>query len=331
MKFKTPEDYKNEILQGNKVALSKSITLIESTLSSHQKTASEVLSAILPHTGNAIRIGITGVPGAGKSTFIEALGLYLVGEKHKVAVLAIDPSSSVTGGSILADKTRMEDLSAHPNAFIRPSPSSTHLGGVAQKTRETMFLCEAAGYDVILVETVGVGQSEITAASMVDFFLVVMLPNAGDELQGIKKGILELADAIIVNKADKHNLENAMLAKNVYENALHILNPLSQTWSPPVLTTSAIEKRGFEEVWKVILLHNKKMRESGELQQKRQKQSIAWMWNLLDDKFTNHIFAVPQVKDAVLNMSKAIEENRISAEEASENIYNSYLNSLNSH
>ncbi|HBM15655.1 MAG TPA: methylmalonyl Co-A mutase-associated GTPase MeaB [Lentisphaeria bacterium] len=328
MKFKNSQEYKDEILKGNKVALSKAITLIESTLSSHQKTASELLSVILPHTGNAVRIGITGVPGAGKSTFIEALGLYLVREKHKVAVLAIDPSSSVTGGSILADKTRMEDLSSHPNAFIRPSPSSTHLGGVAQKTRETMFLCEAAGYDVILVETVGVGQSEITAASMVDFFLVVMLPNAGDELQGIKKGILELADAIIINKADKNNMQNAMLAKSVYENALHILNPLSQTWSPPVLTTSSIEKRGFEEVWEIVLQHNIKMKESGELQQKRQKQSIAWMWNLLDDKFTNHIFTIPEVKDAVLFMTKTIEENKISAEEASEHIFTAYIDSL---
>ena len=192
MKFRTPNEFRDEILKGNKVALAKAITLVESTLPSHQKAASEVLSAILPHTGNSVRIGITGVPGAGKSTFIEALGLYLVEQKHKVAVLAIDPSSSVTHGSILADKTRMEDLSASPSAFIRPSPSSSHLGGVAQKTRETMFLCEASGYDVIIIETVGVGQSETTAASMVDFFLLVMLPNAGDELQGIKKGIVEL-------------------------------------------------------------------------------------------------------------------------------------------
>lgn len=328
MKFKNPEEYKNEILKGNKVALSKAITLIESTLPSHQKTASEVLSAILPHTGKSIRIGITGVPGAGKSTFIEALGLFLTKEKYKVAVLAIDPSSSVTGGSILADKTRMEDLSSHPDAFIRPSPSSTHLGGVAQKTRETMFLCEASGYDVILVETVGVGQSEITAASMVDFLLVLMLPNAGDELQGIKKGILELADAIVVNKADSHNMENALLAKRVYENALHILNPISQTWSPPVLTTSAIEKCGFAEVWETILLHNKKMRESGELQQKRQRQSISWMWNLLDDKLTNHIFSAAAVKEAVQVMTKTINENKISAEEASEYIFHTYIENI---
>lgn len=328
MKFISPEDYKNEILKGNKVALAKAITVIESTLPSHQKMASEILSAILPATGNSVRIGITGVPGAGKSTFIEALGLYLVEQKYKVAVLAIDPSSSVTHGSILADKTRMEDLSASPNAFIRPSPSSSHLGGVAQKTRETMFLCEASGYDVIIIETVGVGQSEITAASMVDFFLLLMLPNAGDELQGIKKGIVELADAIVVNKADKHNMQNALLAQKIYENALHILNPLSQTWSPPVLTTSSLEKRGFSEVWETVLLHNKKMKESGELQQKRQKQSIAWMWNLLDDKFTNHIFAIHEVKEAVQNMSSDIDKNKVSAEEASDHIYNTYIKSV---
>lgn len=328
MKFKGPEEYKNEILKGNKVALAKAITLIESTLLSHQKIASEILSAILPNTGNSVRIGITGVPGAGKSTFIEALGLYLVEQKHKVAVLAIDPSSSITHGSILADKTRMEDLSASPNAFIRPSPSSSHLGGVAQKTRETMFLCEASGYDVIIIETVGVGQSEITAASMVDFFLLLMLPNAGDELQGIKKGIIELADAIVVNKADKNNMQNALLAQKIYENALHILNPLSQTWSPPVLMTSAIEKKGFAEVWKTILLHNKKFKESGELQQKRQKQSIAWMWNLLDDKFTNHIFNIPEVKDSVRNLTSAIDQNIISAEEASDHIYNTYIKNI---
>lgn len=328
MKFKSPEEYKNEILKGNKVALAKAITLIESTLPSHQKMASEILSAILPHTGNSVRIGITGVPGAGKSTFIEALGLYLLEQKHKVAVLAIDPSSSVTHGSILADKTRMEDLSASPNAFIRPSPSSSHLGGVAQKTRETMFLCEASGFDVIIIETVGVGQSEITAASMVDFFLLLMLPNAGDELQGIKKGIIELADAIVVNKADKNNMQNALLAQKIYENALHILNPLSQTWSPPVLTTSAIEKKGFAEVWETVLLHNKKFKESGELQQKRQKQSIAWMWNLLDDKFTNHIFTIPEVKDSVQNMTNAIDQNKISAEEASDHIYNTYIKNI---
>lgn len=328
MKYKTAQEYSSQIIEGDKVALAKAITLVESTLPAHQKIASEILSAVLPYTGKSVRIGITGVPGAGKSTFIEAFGLYLVEQKYNVAVLAIDPSSSVTHGSILADKTRMEDLSASPNAFIRPSPSSSHLGGVAQKTRETMFLCEASGYDVIIIETVGVGQSEITAASMVDFFLLLMLPNAGDELQGIKKGIIELADAIVVNKADKHNLQSALLAQRIYENALHIINPLSETWSPPVLTTSALEKRGFAEVWETVLEHNKKFKESGELSRKRQKQSIAWMWNLLDDKFTNHIFTIPDVKKAVQDMSLAIDQNKISAEEASDHIYNTYIKSI---
>ena len=236
-----PQPYIDGVLSQDRRLVSKTITLIESSLASHQKIARKIIDALLPHTGNAVRFGITGVPGVGKSTFIESIGTTLVADDHRVAVLAVDPSSGRTGGSVMADKTRMERLSAEPNAFIRPSPSGGALGGVARKTRETMLICEAAGYDVIIVETVGVGQSETTVASMVDFFLVLMLAGAGDELQGIKKGILELADAIAITKADGDNAENARKAARTYENALHFLRPSSPTWTPPVLTCSAIE------------------------------------------------------------------------------------------
>ena len=231
----------NGLLNGNRRILAKTITLIESSLSSHQVLAQAILDRLLPHTGKAVRLGITGVPGVGKSSFIESLGMLLVEKGHRVAVLAVDPSSTRSGGSILADKTRMERLSADSRAFIRPSPSGGTLGGVARKTRETMLVCEAAGFDVIIVETVGVGQSEITVSSMVDFFLVLMLAGAGDELQGIKKGVLELADAIAINKADGDNIEKAGRAKKDYETALHLLRPASPNWSPPVLTCSARE------------------------------------------------------------------------------------------
>ncbi len=320
MRYKTPEEYSSEILDGNRLALSRAITLVESTKSDHQKIAAEVLNKLIPHTGKSIRLGITGVPGAGKSTFIEALGCYLVENGHKVAVLAIDPSSTVSGGSILADKTRMEKLSVSQNAFIRPSPSSSHLGGVAQKTRETMLLCEAAGFDVIIVETVGVGQSEVAAASMVDFFLVLMLPNAGDELQGIKKGVLELADAIAVNKADAKEMEKALLAKKIYENAIHIVTPISKHWTPPVLTCSALEKIGIDGVWETILKHKDIFTKSGELIKKRKEQEINWMWALLDANLKNYIFSMPSVKKVVNEVKHALQEGRITPDSAANQI-----------
>jgi len=283
---------------------------------------------LIPHTGKSIRLGITGVPGAGKSTFIEALGCYLVENGHKVAVLAIDPSSTISGGSILADKTRMEKLSVSPNAFIRPSPSSSHLGGVAQKTRETMLLCEAAGFDVIIVETMGVGQSEVAAYSMVDFFLVLMLPNAGDELQGIKKGVLELADAIVVNKADSKEMEKAFLAKKIYENAMHILSPISKNWTPPVLTCSALEKRGIDEIWETILKHKDIFTKSGELIKKRKEQEINWMWALLDVNLKNYIFSMPSVKKAITEAKHALHEGKITPDSAANQILDNIIKQI---
>jgi len=296
------------LLKGKLRPLSRAITLIESSNPEHHEAASRLLDKILPHTGKSIRIGISGVPGVGKSTFIESFGKSLTAEGHKVAVLAVDPSSQLTGGSILGDKTRMEDLSRDENAFIRPSPAGKTLGGVAKKTRETMLLCEAAGYDVILVETVGVGQSEITVASMVDFFMLLQLANAGDELQGIKKGVMEIADAIVINKAEGDNRPKAELAKGQYLNALHILRPKSKNWIVPVLLTSALYHEGIEEVWEMVNEYREKLTESGEFAEKRKKQSVDWLWTMvmddLKDMFINNknVQAIlPQIQEAVVN------------------------------
>ncbi|MBP8695629.1 MAG: methylmalonyl Co-A mutase-associated GTPase MeaB [Syntrophobacterales bacterium] len=275
--------YVQGVTGGSRLVMAKTITLIESILPEHQETAQAVLDALLPYTGKAVRLGITGVPGAGKSTFIESFGTMLTEKGHRVAVLAVDPSSPRTGGSILADKTRMEKLSTSERAFIRPSPSGGTLGGVARKTRETMMICEAAGYDVILVETVGVGQSEVAVASMVDFFLVLMIAGAGDELQGIKKGVLELADAIAVNKADGDNVERAKLARAQYETAMHLLSPPSPDWSTPVLLCSSLTGAGLEEIWDVVLKHRRIMNDKGELERKRSEQSRLWMWALVKE------------------------------------------------
>ena len=268
---------------GNVRALAKAITLIESRNLDHSLAATTLLDELLPATGHSIRIGISGVPGAGKSTFIEALGMYLVRQGHKVAVLAVDPSSQLSGGSILGDKTRMEELAREKNAFIRPSPAGQTLGGVARKTRETMLICEAAGYDVIIVETVGVGQSEITVASMVDFFLLLQLPNAGDELQGIKRGVMEIADAILINKAEGDNRPRAELARQQYVNALHMLKPKSLNWQVPALLCSALHGEGIAEVWLAIEQFRGVMQASGELEAKRKLQASDWMWTLLMD------------------------------------------------
>jgi LAO/AO transport system kinase len=244
---------------------------------------------LLPHTGSAVRVGITGAPGAGKSTTIDVLGTYLTRKGHKVAVLAVDPSSSRTGGSILGDKTRMAQLAADANAFVRPSPSSGTLGGVAAKTRETMLVCEAAGYDVIMVETVGIGQSETAVADMTDFFLVLMIPGAGDELQGLKKGIVELADMLAVNKADGDNIEAAKQAAAEYRAALNILTPQSSTWSPPVITYSALTGNGIDRLWAQILTHKEKMTASGELSARRRHQQVKWMWTMLEERLTGRL------------------------------------------
>jgi LAO/AO transport system kinase len=273
-----------DIRAGDRAVLSRAITLIESKRADHRRTAAALTQALLTATGKAVRVGITGAPGAGKSTTIDALGTMLTRQGRKVAVLAVDPSSRRTGGSILADKTRMPHLANDANAFIRPSPASGTLGGVAAKTRETMLLCEAAGYDAVLVETVGVGQSEIAVADMTDFFLLLTLPGAGDELQGLKKGVVELADMIAVNKADGDNLVRAKSAAAEYRAALHILSPRSPTWSPPVVTYSALTGDGIAELWTQILDHRERLTASGELAARRGEQQVKWMWEMLEER-----------------------------------------------
>ena len=271
-----------KLRQGDRRTLAKAITLVESKRDDHRQQAQQVLEQLLPDTGRSIRIGITGIPGVGKSTFIEAFGSYLIKQGKKVAVLAVDPSSPVAGGSILGDKTRMEMLSREEHAFIRPSPSEGSLGGVAHKTRETMLLCEAAGYDVIIVETVGVGQSEYEVASMVDFFLVLMLPNAGDELQGIKKGILELADALVINKADGESVNLAKQTQQHYQNAFHLLQSDS-FWTPRVMSCSALEHKNIDAVWKMIEEYEQVAKRAGQFDLIRRKQNSQWMKKLLHD------------------------------------------------
>ena len=296
------------VKKGHIRALAKAITLIESRNLDHSVAATTLLDELLPATGNSIRIGISGVPGAGKSTFIEALGLHLTAQGHKVAVLAVDPSSQLSGGSILGDKTRMEHLSRHPNAFIRPSPAGSTLGGVARKTRETMLICEAAGYDVIIVETVGVGQSEITVASMVDFFLLIPLPGAGDELQGIKKGVMEIADAILINKSEGENRSRAELARRQYLNALHLLKPRSPNWQVPVLLCSALNHTGIEEAWKTILSFREAMGREGEFERKRRLQATDWMWTLLLDDLKDLFMRDKNVEALINQVQQAVAE-----------------------
>lgn len=312
------------ILDGNRRMIAKTITLMESSLKVHQAQAFRVMEKILPHTGNSIRVGITGVPGVGKSTFIENLGVYLADKGHKVAVLAVDPSSQRSGGSILGDKTRMEKLSAHENAFIRPSPAGETLGGVAAKTREILAVCEAAGFDVILVETVGVGQSETRVASMVDFFLVLMIAGAGDELQGIKKGVLELADGIAINKADGDNLKAVEKARRELKTALHFIRPESPTWSTPVLTCSSIVGGSTKNVWETVLDHHKKFKESGEFLQRRKKQSLEWMWTLVEEGLKQRFKDNEKINEKIPAISQQVENEQISPSAAAEKLL-SYL------
>jgi LAO/AO transport system kinase len=297
------------VLDKSRRALAKTITLIESTRDDHQLRAQQVLAALLPHTGKTIRVGISGAPGAGKSTFIEALGIHLIENGKRVAVLAVDPSSSVSGGSILGDKTRMELLCQQEAAFIRPSPSSGTLGGVADKTREAMLVCEAAGFDVIIVETVGVGQSETTVAGMVDAFVLLQLPNAGDDLQAIKKGIVEIADLIVYNKADI-DARAAEFAKVQMRTALTMLRPASPNWRPTVLTVSALAKRGIPEFWAEIERYQAAMSATGEFEGKRRHQAVNWMWSLIDSGLRHYFRAHPLVHAALPRLLADVAEGR---------------------
>ena len=302
-----PARLRERLLAGDRAALARAITLAESKRADHRAAARDLIDAVLPQTGGAIRVGITGVPGVGKSTTIDALGANLTAAGHKVAVLAVDPSSSRTGGSILGDKTRMARLAVDPNAFIRPSPSSGTLGGVAAKTRETMLLCEAAGFDVILVETVGVGQSETAVADLTDFFLVLMLPGAGDELQGIKKGILELADMIAVNKADDGEGERrANAAASEYRAALHILTPVSATWTPPVVTISGFYGLRLDAMWAKVVDHRQKLTATGEIARKRREQDVKWMWALVHERLHQRLVGSPEIRRQTAEAEAAV-------------------------
>src|SRR5437899_7879188 len=305
---------------GERATIARAITLIESRRSDHQKKARRLVQDLLPATGKAVRVGITGAPGVGTSTTIDALGTFLTAEGHRVAVLAVDPSSTRSGGSILADKTRMARLGSDANAFVRPSPSSGTLGGVAAKTRESMLICEAVGFDVGLVETIGTGQSETMFADMTDFFLVLMLPGAGDELQGLKKGVIEIADMLAINKADGDNINRAKAAAAEYRGALQILNPRSPNWSTPVVTYSALTGAGIAELWDTVLEHRKRMSKAGELEARRREQQVKWMWAMLEERVFARLKSDPILKAKLPRIEAAVAAGRMSAALAVEEI-----------
>lgn len=300
------DEYVEGVLAANRTILAQAITLVESNAPAHMEIAQEVLNRLLPHTGNSIRVGITGVPGAGKSTLIDAFGTMLCDSGHQVAVLAIDPSSTVTRGSILGDKTRMDSLSRNPRAYIRPSPAGGSLGGVARKSRETMLVCEAAGFDVMLIETVGVGQSEVTVRSMVDFFLLLMVTGTGDELQTMKKGVIELADAIFVNKADGSNKPLAMATKEQLNQMLHYLQPATEGWESRALTCSALTGEGIADIWSVIGEFRETTSRSGVLDKRRQSQAIEWMYSMVKDSLYSRFYAHPGVKQVLPDIKQAV-------------------------
>ncbi len=306
------QEYIDGIRAGDITILSKAVTLVESSRPEHQDIAQKIIAGCLPYSGKSVRIGITGVPGAGKSTFIEAMGKHITSKGGKLAVLAIDPSSERTKGSILGDKTRMEELSADKNAYIRPSPSAGSLGGVAQKTRETIVLCEAAGFNHVFIETVGVGQSETAVHSMSDFFLLLMLAGAGDELQGIKRGIMEMADLIAINKADGNNIDKAKMAQRQYRNALHLFPKKDSGWEPPVLTCSAIEKTGIAEIWNEVESYKKLALESGYFMQKRNTQSAYWMHETIQEQLKRSFYHHPEMKGKISEIEQKILSNEIS-------------------
>lgn len=325
------EEYISGIIAGNRIILSRAITLIESQLESDRAIAQIVLERILPHTGKATRIGITGVPGVGKSTFIEAFGKHITALNKKIAVLAIDPTSQRTKGSIMGDKTRMEELAHDSLAFIRPSPSGSTLGGVANKTRETMLLCEAAGFDVVIIETVGVGQSETVVKGMVDFFLLLMLSGAGDELQGIKRGIMEMADAIAITKADGDNNQKAKNARLEYLHALHLFPPTPNNWYPPVLACSALDRTGLADIWQVILDFEKQMKDNGFWKKNRQEQSLNWMHDYIKQVLENHFFSDNSVKSHLSSLSNQVLAEDILPVQAANLLLNKYFNESSKH
>ncbi len=324
----TIEEYKSGVLSGDRVALSRAITLVESTLDEDNEMAAHLIDELYQYTGNSFRIGITGVPGVGKSTFIESFGSHILEEGKKLAVLTIDPSSQKTGGSILGDKTRMEKLSQSKNAFIRPSPSGDALGGVAQKTRESMLLCEAAGFEVIFVETVGVGQSETAVKNMVDFFLLLMLAGAGDELQGIKKGIMEMADTIAINKADGNNIEAAKRAKKEYQNALHLFPANENGWIPEVKICSALEDNGLSDIWDLLKEFKSQQKKNGYFDQNRKEQSVHWMHQTIHHFLKRNFYKSPEVKANLLKFEEAVRVGQKHSVQAARNLLENYFKKL---
>lgn len=326
-----PQWYFDGIRQGDRGKLSRAITLIESNLPAHRKLAQEIIELCLPYSSNSIRVGITGVPGVGKSTFIEAFGSYIIEkEQKKLAVLAIDPSSQRTKGSILGDKTRMEKLTNNEMAFIRPSPSAGSLGGVAQKTRESIILCEAAGFEVILVETVGVGQSETAVHGMVDFFLLLMLAGAGDELQGIKRGIMEMADALLINKADGDNKPKAELARREYANALHLFPPTDSGWIPKTQTCSAYTGEGIDDVWQIIFDYLKETKENGYFEHKRNTQKEIILKSNIEDRLIQNFTQNPEIKEQYKLIEQKIRKDQISAYKGAQELLDIYFKNLDS-
>ncbi|GAA4465841.1 methylmalonyl Co-A mutase-associated GTPase MeaB [Nibrella saemangeumensis] len=314
-------DYIAGILAGDRLVLSRAITLVESRLSSDQALARQVLELLLPYTGKSVRVGITGVPGVGKSTFIEAFGKHLTGQGKKLAVLAVDPTSQRSGGSLLGDKTRMETLSVDPLAYIRPSPAGDSLGGVAHRTRETMLLCEAAGFEVILVETVGVGQSETLVHGMVDFFLLLMLAGAGDELQGMKRGIMELADALAITKADSDNQAAAKRAKVEYQNALHLFPPTGTGWFPPVMTCSALTGEGIESVWNTIQEHQTLTTQNGHRTRRRQAQNIEWLHSYIRQQLEMHFYNQPGIRERLASVEEQVRTGTLLPIQAADSLF----------
>ncbi len=314
------EDLAAAVRNGDRAALPKAITLVESTRTDHREQAQQLLLELMPDAGSAMRVGITGVPGVGKSTTIEALGMYLIELGHRVAVLAVDPSSTRTGGSILGDKTRMAKLAVHPDAYIRPSPTSGTLGGVARATRETIVLLEAAGFDVILVETVGVGQSEVTVANMVDTFVFLTLARTGDQLQGIKKGVLELADIVVVNKADGEHAAEAKAAARELTGAIRLIYPRETLWRPPVLTMSALTGDGLVELWETVLKHREVLTEAGEFEARRRTQQVEWTWSMVRDAVLDRVLSHPAVKEIRADIERQVRDGELTPALAAQRI-----------